>query len=155
MSIEPSSYLAPTIPYLTTEYIISFDFKPTQWKNWHTQVLNLAGLSDRGTSFWFEPRNKLLIFAGTVVGKPEYGYGYISPETYALNKWMNIKLSQREEMPGIFRSSIEVNGQLLHSVINNDPIEIKNMRFYKGSLIESVKPQPGFVKNIWVSVRNK
>ena len=51
---------------------------------------------------------------------------------YELDTDYNIVVQQFEEREGIWIYEITVNGEVLHSIQNNNPKEYRNVRFYAG-----------------------
>ena len=154
--------LLTTIPLLTKEWRVSFEFKATSYGSGLLQVLHMttggkgvgrsAKYGDRTPAIWTHPSRGFLI-ASAVGGKPSYAK-YIKgiPPT---GEWISLQVGQElmsSYMAYHMTYYVDINGTRVFSTTNSEPSDFIDVQVFSSSPWYS--PVPGFLRNISIEMKN-
>ena len=150
--------LLTTIPLLTKEWRVSFEFKATSYGSGLLQVLHMttggkgvgrsAKYGDRTPAIWTHPTRGFLI-ASAVGGKPSYAK-YIKglPPT---GEWIRIQVGEELEDSNM-TYYVNINGTRVFSTPNSEPSDFIDVQVFSSSPWYS--PVAGFLRNIKIEMKN-
>ena len=150
--------LLTTIPLLTKEWRVSFEFKATSYGSGLLQVLHMttggkgvgrsAKYGDRTPAIWTHPTRGFLI-ASAVGGKPSYAK-YIKglPPT---GEWIRIQVGEELEDSNM-TYYVNINGTRVFSTTNSEPSDFIDVQVFSSSPWYS--PVAGFLRNISIEMKN-
>ena len=138
-----------TLPKLTTEWRVSFEVNPTDYKyTGYASLLhmtiggNRGQVGDRSPAIWLHKTRGVLV-ASTIDGKVSYGKT-VKPLP-AAGKWTKIKVCQMDE-GSKYEFSIKIANKKVFTKTNSKPVELKDVKVYLGS--PWYTNQKGFVRNL-------
>ena len=114
-------------------YEVSFDIKPTgQFFDWSSVLHvsrgnNYGAYGDRIPGVWFIANTYRLHICSAVNNNVNYCYN--TRQNLPTNKFSTVRIVQKF-VNGGYRYSISIDGNELHSVVNNNPITIPNVKAY-------------------------
>ena len=127
-----------TIPRMSTEWSISFQFRQTSLSPHWTNIIRfiVSGMiedqrapfeiGERIPAVFTNPNSKALYFTSSVNGNADY----VIESTINLNENYYIEIHQRYVSRGDYRYFIKVNGTEIHSVINSNAQQFYNVNVY-------------------------
>ena len=128
--------LLATLPTLTNEWKVSFEFKPTSYKiNGFAQILQLTkggktgNIGDRTPALWIH-KSKGVYVVTTLNGKANVGkYFDMKPPR---DDWTTVEISQVKK-GSKFMFSLILRGQTVWTVENKDPREFSDVQVFASS----------------------
>jgi len=147
--------LISIVPFIGKEYEVNFDVLPTGFNAGWRSVLhftagdqNAKARGDRIPAIWFQPTSSVnkkgLHFCSDVNGNKDYCYN--TAPFIELNKWWNIKVTQKYLFGNGYFYSIQVNGHHIHTIRNNKAAAYKHVRIYASD--KWYPAQQGKIKNL-------
>ena len=127
--------LLTTIPRLSTEWIVSFDYKMTELPS--SDWLNIIHLTigndetrhgDRTPAVFINYGLKKISFHSSVNTESHYGYGYNLD--FQLNRKYAFEIHQRYISGGEYRFFVKIDGVQVHSVVNRMATQFYNVKIY-------------------------
>ena len=129
--------LLTTLPTLSKEWRITFDFYPTSYEQGgYAQILQLTTgsksgkIGDRTPALWIH-NTKGVYIATTLNGKASVGK-FFSTKKPLLNEWTTVDISQTKK-GSVYMFSFAINGEILWSTENSDPREFSDVEVYASS----------------------
>ena len=129
--------LLTTLPTLTKEWRVTFDFYPTSYNyRGYAQILQMSTngrsgkIGDRTPALWIHNTRGVYI-ATTLNGKPSVGK-FFKTKKPPLNQWTTIEIIQAKK-GSVFMFSLAIGGKTLWSVENSDPREFSDVKVYASS----------------------
>ena len=127
------SSLLGTLPTLGMEWILSFDFRPTDYsfKGWTSLVhmtigSNSGNYGDRTPAIFFHPTQGMHV-TSAINGNKNWVKNVAPPPP--IGEWTTLSVSQKSS-GGKYFYSIQVGGQEIFSVENTQPREFSNVKVY-------------------------
>ena len=138
-----------TLPKLTTEWRVSFEVNPTDYKyTGYASLLhmtiggNRGQVGDRSPAIWLHKTRGVLV-ASTIDGKVSYSKT-VKPLP-AAGKWTKIEVCQMDE-GSKYEFSITIGDKKVFTKTNSKPVELNRVKVYLGS--PWYTNQKGFVRNL-------
>ena len=129
--------LLTTLPSLTKEWRVSFEFRPTSYNyNGYAQILQMTiggksgNIGDRTPGLWIHKSRGLYIVT-TLNGKANVGKIFRKKKP-PVNEWSTVEISQAERGSKVVFSLV-VNGERLWTVENSDPKEFSDVQVFASS----------------------
>ena len=151
--------LLTTIPTLTKEWRVSFDFKANSIRRGFQQVLHMtiagkgagsgAKYGDRTPAIWVHSSRGFLI-SSAVGGKYSYAK-YFKPQPRP-RRWVKIEVGQ-ELVASEMIYSISINNKEVLSVKNSKPPQFENVKVFAGS--PWYFPVDGCIRNLLIEQKGK
>ena len=155
--LKKNSLLA-TLPTLTKEWRVSFEFKPKSYNyNGYAQVLQLTvggkstNIGDRTPALWMYKKNGVVkvVVATTLNGKASMSK--VSNELPpAINEWTNFEISQ-ERKGSDYIFTLVMKDKILWSTKNTKPQEFSNVKVFASS--KWYVAQSGYIRGL--KIENK
>ena len=152
------NWLLGTLPILTKEWRVSFEFKPNSYNhNGNAQVLQLTiggkstSIGDRTPALWITKKNGVVkvVVATTLNGKASLSK--VSNELPpAINEWTNFEISQ-ERKGSDYIFTLVMKDKTLWSTKNTKPQEFSNLKVYASS--KWYVAQSGYIRGL--KIENK
>ncbi|XP_065653695.1 A disintegrin and metalloproteinase with thrombospondin motifs adt-1-like isoform X2 [Hydra vulgaris] len=146
-----SGFLVATLKSVSKEYMVSLEVKPTLFDNTtYRHILQLtangsiSNYGDRNPLIYFTKVTGLLVVSSAINGNKNYIF---TIKTLSLNEWTSVKVVQ-QLVNGSYNFSVAINGSVVTSVINLQPIEFSNAKVYASGPWDTV--QSGFIRNLIV-----
>ena len=134
--LKKNSHLT-TLPSLTKEWRVSFEFRPTSYNyNGYAQLLQMTiggksgNIGDRTPAMWIHKSRGLYIVT-TLNGKANVGK-FFRKKKPPVNEWSTVEISQAERGSKVVFSLV-VNGERLWTVENTDPKEFSDVQVFASS----------------------
>ena len=133
------------------EYNVSFEFKATTrpQKYYQHNILHLSIGGKNGTYGDRTPmisvRNTDVQVTSAVNGDANYYKGFRS--SIIIGKWVQMSVSQIKDVKGEYNYTIEMDGKLLHTVVNSGAQDFTNVAVYASDPWYEA-PQMGFIRNL-------
>ena len=131
-----NTYIA-TLRTLYKEYKVSFEVKPTSFDlNYfnYTNVFHLTvggdreNYGDRNLGVWFDPNHEGILHVSSAINNSIDSY-YDTEIPLPLLHWSSIIIKQ-ELVNGLYKYSIIINGTVLYSTTNINPVDLSNVKVY-------------------------
>ena len=142
------NHLLTTLPTLTKEWRITFDFYPSSYNyQGYAQILHVTTggksgkIGDRTPALWIHKTRGLYI-ATTLSGKASVGK-FFRTKKPSLNEWTHVEIVQMKK-GSVFTFSLVVKGEILWSVENSDPREFSDVKVFTSS--EWYEAQAGLIR---------
>ena len=150
--------LIGTIPTLTKEWKVTFEFKPTSYNyNGYAQILHLTTggkggsiVGERIPALWIHKKSEVVkvLFKTALNGKPNEGlFSAMKPP---INKWSTVEVIQERE-GSVFFVSLIIRGETIWSERNRKPQEFSNVKVYASS--DWYVAQAGYIRGF--KIQNK
>ena len=142
------NHLITTLDTLEKQFNVSFEVKPISFDEKYTNVIhfttgnNSAKYGSRTPGVWFVS-DKFYI-ASAVNDEPDYSYGSVP---FPPGGWIAVQISQIKSLSD-YTYSITINGNVVHTIINNKPAEFRNVKIFAADPWHGV--QPGSIRNFVV-----
>ncbi|XP_047124613.1 A disintegrin and metalloproteinase with thrombospondin motifs adt-1 [Hydra vulgaris] len=147
--------LVKTLMKHTKEYTVSFEIKPTRFLYEWANVIHLTTnnnnhkYGDRNPAVFFHQNGSGLHICSAVSGIINY---VKNTNKLGLHNWSSVKIAQEfKESKYIY--SIELNGQRILYIENNDTRDFSNVKVYVSN--PWYEAQPGFIKNLKITQGNR
>jgi len=150
--------LLTTIPVLSPSYIVKFQINPSKFQPGWSNVIhftatggNCCNYGDRIPAVWFHSispqatANRLHI---TSAVNNNGNYVVNTQNIVKRGVWTCVEISQRTEGSS-YRYTVKVGGKVIHSVINKNPKEFKNVQVYIADNFHNA--QPGHIRDIFIN----
>ena len=134
IEVKKNNKLPQVFKYWGKEYSVKFDieinkeFTSPEWLN----VFHMTSTDNKCCNHGdripalFVNKNKNLLFASSIGNQGNYNFYF----PYELNKTYHIVISQTQSHTGNFEYCIKIDGIILHSVSNDQPIVFENVLLY-------------------------
>ena len=130
--------LLKTLPTLTKEWKVSFEFKPTSYNQEGTfaQILQMtiggqsANIGDQTPTLMIH-KTKGVYISTTLDGKASVGK-YFKEKKPPINEWTSVEISQAKKRSN-YIFSLVIKGETLWSVENTRPMQFSNVHVYAAS----------------------
>ena len=128
--------LLTTLPTLTKEWRVSFEFMATSYTNTLAQVLQLTiggksgNIGDRTPALWIH-KTKGVYVVTTLNGNANVGK-YIRKKKPPLRKWTAVEISQAKK-GSKYMFSLMIKGSTIWSVENKDPQQFSDVQVFASS----------------------
>ena len=142
--------LLTTLPALYKEYNVSFEFKATTFNTteYYHNILHLSIGGKDGTygdrtpmiSIW----HPVVQVSSAVNGAANYYKDFTPP--IIIGKWMKMSVSQIKDVKGEYNYNIEMDGKVLHTVVNSGAQDFTNVSVYASD--PWYEAQNGFIRNL-------
>ena len=138
-----------TLKTLYKEYIVSFELKPIAFDQYWRSVIHLSAngsLKTYGYSVvYFALKNDSFQIASMINGSLCSVF-YTKP--LSLTKWTLVKVKQElvEAKNMSYQYSVSVNGSVIYSTINNNTLELANIKVYAAD--PWTVAQNGYIRNL-------
>nr|XP_047124211.1 coadhesin-like [Hydra vulgaris] len=146
-----SGFLVGTLKNMNKEYMVSLEVKPTSFDNTtYRNILqltanrSLSNYGDRNPLIYFTNKTGCLVVSSAINGIKNK---ILTIKTLSLNEWASIKVVQ-QLVNGSYNFSVAINGNVITSVINLQPIEFSNAKVYASDPWNPA--QSGFIRNLIV-----
>ena len=134
--LKKSSVLT-TLPILTKEWKVSFEFNPKSYKyRGLAQVLQITiggkseNIGDRTPSLWIHKTRGVYIIT-TLDGKANVGKSFAKKKP-PIGEWTRNEISQAKQ-DSSYMFSLTIGGETLWSVANSKPEEFSDVKVYASS----------------------
>ena len=140
------NHLITTVDTLEKQFNVSFEVKQTSIQTGQKNVIhfttgaNKDNLGSRIPAVWLY-LGKFHIFSD-VNGNTNYGYAY--GVTFPTGDWISVQISQIKNLSN-YIYSITINGNVVHTVTNNNPAEFRNVQIFASD--RWYEAQAGFIRN--------
>ena len=141
--------LLTTLPQLSQEWRISFQFNPSNYNYndyanlFHLTVGSKSGAhGDRTPAMWFHPSYGFVLIS-SISGNPNYGKHL--KLNIAVNQWSTITVSQ-DTSSGVFTFRLVVNGVEAFAIENTAPQGFKSVKVYASNPWHEA--QPGLIRSL-------
>ena len=138
--------LITTVDTLEKQFNVSFEVKPTSIQLGERNVIHFttgANINKQGSripAVWFISGRFYICSA--VNGNTNYVYSY--GVTFPPGDWISVQISQIKNLSN-YTYSITINGNVVHTVTNNNPAEFRNVQIFASD--PWYEAQPGFIRN--------
>ena len=129
--------LLTTLPTLTKEWRVSFDFNPKSYNyRGYAQILQMTiggksgNIGDRTPALWIHKTRGVYI-STTLNGKPSVGKSFPTKKP-SINEWTTVEISQSKK-GSKYMFSLVVKGETLWIVENSEPKEFSDVHVYASS----------------------
>ena len=129
--------LLTTLPTLTKEWRVSFDFNPKSYNyRGYAQILQMTiggksgNVGDRTPALWIH-KSRGVYISTTLDGKPNVGKAFPTKKP-PINKWTAVEISQAKK-GSKYIFSLVVKGETLWSVENTKPTQFSDVHVYASS----------------------
>ena len=129
--------LLTTLPPLTKEWRVSFDFNPKSYNyRGYAQILQMTiggksgNVGDRTPALWIH-KSRGVYISTTLDGKPNVGKAFPTKKP-PINKWTAVEISQAKK-GSKYIFSLVVKGETLWSVENTKPTQFSDVHVYASS----------------------
>ena len=129
--------LLTTLPILTKEWNVSFEFNPQSYNyKGYAQILQMTiggksgNIGDRTPALWIHKTRGVYI-STTLNGKPSVGKSFPTKKP-SINEWTTVEISQ-SKMGSKYMFSLVVKGETLWIVENSSPKEFSDVHVYASS----------------------
>ena len=129
--------LLTTLPTLTKEWKVSFEFKATSYKQRaYAQILQMTigsksgSIGDRTPALWIH-KSRGVYLVTTLNGKPNVGKSFPTKKPI-VNYWTTVEMKQVKSGPN-YIFSLVIKGETLWSVKNTDPREFSSVKVFASS----------------------
>ena len=141
--------LLRTIPKLSAEYTVKFDFKPSKFLDGYSSILHMtangldSGAGGRIPAVWMRgktpdgSKSSLFVFGDV---NHHWNHCFQSKPVIPRGQWTSVEISQKPEGKSS-RYQVKFNDQVIGSVINNNPRSWSNVKVF--ILFHFSIPQPG------------
>ena len=141
--------LLTTLPTLTKEWRVSFEFKPNSYnQRGLAQILQMTigdksgNIGDQTPALMIH-KTKGVYISTTLDGKASVGK-YFKTKKPPINKWTSVEISQAKKRSN-YIFSLVIKGETLWSVENTKPVQFSNVYVYASS--EWYDAQAGSIRN--------
>ena len=143
--------LQATLPNVSKEYIVSFDFKIKSLKPenaWKSIIYFTTGAGKDSPGFRhpaaFIHNIHGSLYICSQVGS-SYNRCYNHHMAAPLNQWISVEVAQEmEEVSGKYMYRVKYNHEVVHKEENKNPIEVSNVNAY----VTAGAPVDGWVRNL-------
>ena len=130
---------------LEKQFNVSFEVKPTSFQWGQRNVIHFTIGDDHGNYGSRTPAVWLIserfVIASAVNGNKNYVYTSV---TFPTGDWISVQISQIKSLSN-YIYSITINGNVVHTVTNNNPAEFRNVQIFASD--PWYEAQPGFIRN--------
>ena len=133
--------LLGTIPTLTKEWKVTFEFKPTSYNyNGYAQILHITTggkggsiVGERTPALWIYKKSGVVkvLIKTALNGKPNEG-AFSDKNLPPVNKWSKVEIVQ-ERHGSEYKFSLIIKGETIWSQRNRKPREFSNIKVYTSS----------------------
>ena len=148
--------LLTTLPKLTTEWRLSFEVNPTDFKyNGYASLLHLTiggnrgQVGDRSPAIWLHKSRGVLV-SSAIDGKVAYSKT-VKPLP-AAGEWTKIEVSQ-VLVGAKHEYSITIGDKKVFSKTNSKPVELTDVKVYSGNPWST--NQSGFLQNLKIDIKTQ
>ena len=143
--------LQATLPNVSKEYIVSFDFKIKSLKPenaWKSIIYFTTGAGNDSPGFRhpasFIHKDNDSLYICSQVGS-SYNRCYTHHTAAPLNQWISVEVAQEmEEVEGKYMYRVKYNQEFVHKEENKNPIEVSNVNVFTTKGI----PVDGWVRDL-------
>ena len=145
--------LLTTLPELTKEWRVSFEVKPTAFRNYPESILQLTiggsgrKIGDRTPAIWFHKTRGILV-ASALDGKASFSK-WLKPLPSS-GQWTRIEVSQ-SLVESKYIYNITIGDKEEFSIQNKKPVELKKVKVYSGNPWHA--PQKGSIRNLKIDIK--
>ena len=127
------------------EFKLSFDVKATSFRKNYNSIIKIEGV----LNVWFRGVDTT---KGLTVRMFKMNGGrkdFLRPKVYKTDQWINVVISQIKENEG-YQFKVEVNGEVLHKAINNQPESVSNAKVLvaDGYFVSAEGFLPGYIRKL-------
>lgn len=141
--------LIDTIDLQKKAWSLELDVKPTgtvsEWSNviYLTIGAHYENYGDRTPAIWFPTNSNELFIDSAVNGNLAYGY---KCKELPRDVFTNVKVTQTLISKNHYKFAIAIEGDEVHSVINNNALEFENVKIYASNPWQP--PAKAIIKNV-------
>ena len=136
-----------TLPILPKEWRVSFDLMPTSMASNSTDWNSIFQMHVRGSNWpevgckipevHFDGKNQNKLKIQSAVNCETVNLGFDKMPMLKQNNWISIKIIQKLESSGIYRTKILIDDTLLYSTENKQPQTFEDVQVYASNSLTS------------------